>query len=116
MRRCWDRPNVQCVAGVLLGFAAAVALPVVLFGRVVATLLEEPRWNQLYYLTGWTPWVLLAGGVLFMLPVVVSKPLSPESRLYPRSRAAYAGWGTVLYVLGFLLAWQVWRIQNVGLH
>ena len=99
----------------LLGFGAAVALPIVLFGGVVAKLLEEPRWNELYYLSGWTPWVLLAGGVLFMLPVVVSKPLSPESRLYPRGRTAYAGWGTVLYVLGFLLAWQVWRIQNVGL-
>ncbi len=104
------------MAGVLLGFAAAVALPVVLFGRVVSTLLEKPEWGQLHYLTGWTPWVLLAGGVLFMLPVVASKPLSPEHRLYPRARNAYIGWSTVLYVLGFLLAWQVWRIQNVGLQ
>ena len=100
------------MAGVLLGFAAAVALPVVLFGRVVATLLEEPRWNQLYYLTGWTPWVLLAGGVLFMLPVVVSKPLSPESRLYPRSRNAYMGWGVSCYLLGLAIAVQVAAIAE----
>jgi hypothetical protein len=100
---------------VLLGFAAAAALPVVLFGGVVATLLEEPHWDKLYYLTGWVPWMLLAGGILFMVPVVISKGLRPDSRFYPRARAAYAGWGTVLYTLGFVLAWQVARIQNVGL-
>ena len=93
----------------------AAGLPVVLFSGSVSDLLAEPRWNQFVYLTGWTPWVLLASGLLFMVPVVVSKGLSPESRFFPRARAAYAGWGVTLYLLGFLLAWQVARIQNVGI-
>ncbi len=103
------------MAGVLLGFAAAAALPVVLFEDVVADLAAKPQWNQLYYLTGWTPWVLLAAGLLFMVPVVVSEGLSPDSRFFPRARRAYAGWGVTLYLLGFLLAWQVARIQSTGI-
>ena len=103
------------MAGVLLGFAVAAGLPVVLFRGVVSDLAAEPHWSQLYYLTGWTPWVLLATGLLFMVPVVVSKGMDPESRYFPRARTAYAGWGVTLYLLGFLLAWQVARIQNVGM-
>ena len=99
----------------LLGFAVAAGLPVVLFRQVVTDLAAQPHWNQLYYLTGWTPWVLLGAGLLFMIPVVVSKGMDPESRFFPRARAAYAGWGVTLYLLGFLLAWQVMRIQNVGM-
>ena len=90
-------------------------LPVLLFGRVVTDLLERPYWSELYYLAGWTPWVLLASGLLFLVPVVVSKGMSPESRFFPRARAAYAGWGVTLYLLGFMLAWQVMRIQNTGI-
>ena len=96
------------------GFAAMLACPVVLFHDVVAVLAEQPQWSELQYLTGWTPWVLLAGGLLFLLPVAWSAGMNPESRLFPRARAAYAGWGVTLYLLGFLLAWQVARIQGVG--
>jgi uncharacterized membrane protein len=104
------------VAGVLLGFAAAAALPFVLFGGVLAAVLKDPRWSDLGYLSGLTPWVLLGAGMLFMVPVVATKGVSPESRFYPRARGAYIGWGTVLYVLGFLLAWQVWRIYETGMQ
>jgi hypothetical protein len=40
--------------------------------------------------------------------------MNPESRWFPRARAAYAGWGVTLYLLGFVLAWQVARIQGAA--
>ena len=98
-----------------VGFALAAVLPVVLFHRVVEVLAREPHF-ELNYLTGWTPWALLLAGLLFLLPVAWSAGMSPQSRWFPRARRAYAGWGITLYVLGFLLAWQVARIQAVGLH
>ena len=99
-----------------LGFAAALTLPWILFRDVVSLLLEEPQWGQLYYLSGWLPWALLVGGLAFMLPVAWSAGMSNESRWYPRARTAYAGWGITLYLLGFLLAWQVMRVQHTGLY
>jgi len=100
------------VVGVV-GFAGATLVPFVLFRNAVATLAEQPRW-ELHYLTGWTPWALLAAGLLFLLPVAWSSGMNPESRWFPRARRAYAGWGSSLYILGFCLAWQVERIQSVG--
>ena len=97
-----------------LGFAAAAAAPYLLFHHVVEVLAEQPR-MELHYLTGWVPWGLLAAGLLFLLPVAWSSGMDPESRWFPRARAAYAGWGITLYLLGFLLAWQVMWIQAVGL-
>jgi hypothetical protein len=96
-----------------LGFAVALAMPVVLFHRVVSILAEDPKLD-LQYLTGWTPWVLLAAGLVFLLPVAWSSGMNPESRWFPRARAAYAGWGVSLYLLGFLLAWQVANIQGAA--
>ncbi len=94
-----------------LGFVLAVLLPVVLFGRVVAILAEQPRMD-VQYLSGWIPWFLLAAGLLFLLPVAWSAGMDPESRYFPRARSAYAGWGVTLYLLGLLLAWQVWAVQD----
>jgi hypothetical protein len=94
-----------------LGFVLAALLPVVLFGRVVALLAEQPRLD-VQYLSGWIPWVLLAGGLLFLAPVAWSAGMDPESRFFPRGRTAYAGWGVTLYLLGLLLAWQVWAVQD----
>ena len=99
-----------------IGFAGALALPVVLFHRVVAILMEaQPAW-EVHYLSGWAPWALLAAGLLFLLPVAWSAGLNPDSRWFPRSRGAYLGWGVSLYLLGFLLAWQVAAVQSAGLH
>ena len=94
-----------------LGFTTAAVAPVVLFYEVVETLAEQPKLD-VQYLSGWLPWALLAGGLLFLLPVAWSAGMDPESRWFPRARAAYAGWGITLYLLGFLLAWQVARIQD----
>ena len=93
------------------GFLVAAVAPVALFYDVVAVLAEQPK-LELQYLSGWTPWVLLGGGLAFLLPVAWSAGMNPESRWFPRARAAYAGWGVTLYLLGFLLAWQVEKIQG----
>ncbi len=97
------------------GFVLAAVLPVVLFGRVVAVLAEQPR-LELQYVTGWLPWVLLAAGLAFLLPVAWSAGLHPDSRFFPRARAAYAGWGVTLYLLGLALAWQVAAVQDAALR
>jgi hypothetical protein len=112
-----DRARKQSRWVGAIGFAGALGLPVVLFHDVVAVLAraEEPSWD-VHYLSGWTPWALLAAGLLFLLPVAWSAGMSPDSRWFPRARTAYAGWGVSLYVLGFLLAWQVAEVQSAGLH
>ena len=97
-----------------LGFLLAAALPVLLFRRVVALLAEQPTLT-VHYLSGWVPWFLLAVGLLFLLPVAWSSGMDPESRFFPRARTAYAGWGVTLYLLGLLLAWQVWAVQDGAL-
>jgi hypothetical protein len=89
-----------------LGFALALGLPVVLFHRVVgAVSLRNPLDPR--YLVGWAPWALIAVGLLFFVPVVISAGRDPSWRLYPRARNAYAAWGITLYLLGFALATQV---------
>ena len=67
----------------------------------------EFRFDFGYLVTGWTAYGLIALGLLFFLPVVLSIGRRPDSRFYPRSRAAYAGWGASLYTLGIMLATQV---------
>lgn len=96
------------------GFAGAAIAPVGLFYDVVAILAEQPKLD-LQYVSGWAPWLLLAGGLAFLLPVAWSAGMNPESRWFPRARGAYAGWGITLYLLGFLLAWQVEKIQGAVL-
>ena len=73
----------------------------------MAVIAEEFRLDLEYLVTGWSAYALIALGLLFFLPVVISIGRRPDSRLYPRSRAAYAGWGASLYTLGILLAAQV---------
>ena len=97
------------------GFLLAIGAPVALFRHVVEVLAQAQPSTDLQYLSGWLPWALLAVGLAFLLPVAWSAGMDPESRWFPRARAAYAGWGVTLYLLGFLLAWQVMRIQSVGL-
>ena len=95
------------------GFAVAMAVPVLLFKDVVWILAEQPK-ATVTYMSGWLPWILLSGGLMFLLPVAWSAGMDPESRWFPRARAAYAGWGLSLYILGFFLAWQVMRIQGAA--
>ena len=73
----------------------------------MAMIAEDFRFELDYLVTGWTAYALIGLGLLFFLPVVVSIGRKPDSRLYPRSRGAYAGWGVSLYTLGIMLAAQV---------
>jgi len=98
----------------LAGFLVAAALPVVLWWRSIEAIASDFRFEAEYLLTGWTGYALIVLGLLFFVPVLVSIGRSPESRLYPRSRNAYLGWGVSLYLLGIILASQVAAVT--GLH
>ena len=89
------------------GFLLAAAMPVVLWHRAMAIIAADFRFDLDYLVTGWTAYVLIALGLLFFVPVVISIGRRPDSRLYPRSRGAYVGWGVSLYLLGIMLATQV---------
>ncbi len=65
-----------------------------------------------YLVTGWIAYALIGLGLLFFVPVVLSIGRRPDSRFYPRSRGAYAGWGVSLYLLGVMLATQVAAIAE----
>jgi len=89
------------------GFLLAAAMPVVLWHRAMAIIAADFRLEFDYLVTGWTAYALIALGLLFFLPVVISIGRRPDSRLYPRSRGAYVAWGVSLYTLGIMLASQV---------
>lgn len=95
-----------------LGFIFAAALPPVLWHRAIEAVASDFRF-ELDYLSGWTGYALIALGLLFFVPVVLSIGRLPESRLYPRSRNAYSAWGVCLYILGFAIASQVAAITNL---
>ncbi|HVE67404.1 MAG TPA: hypothetical protein VNB64_02360 [Solirubrobacteraceae bacterium] len=89
------------------GFVLALALPVALFHSLVSSIASEFRLDFTYLVAEWFPWVLIAAGLAFAAPVVWSAGRDPHSRWYPRSRNAYAGWASVLYILGMALGVQV---------
>jgi hypothetical protein len=91
----------------LAGFAFAAALPVVLWHRAIGVVASDFRLEVDYLLTGWLGYGLIAGGLLLLLPVALSSGRRPGTRLYPRLRNAYMGWGMSLYILGFAVAAQV---------
>ena len=104
------RRNAQLVG--LAGFALALALPVILWHRAFRLIAGDFRLEVNYLVSGWTGYTLIAAGLAFLLPVLLSIGRNPESRLYPRSREAYAGWGVTLYLLGLVLAAQVAQITD----
>jgi hypothetical protein len=95
-----------------IGLLGAAALPVALWHRAISVVASDFHVELGYLVTGWTAWVLIGLGLALMLPVVVSIGRNPESRLYPRARNAYAGWGISLYLLGLMLASQVAQISR----
>ena len=96
----------------LAGLVGAAAIPVILFhdllGKVASTF--EPNLNWL--LTGASGFALMAAGWMAVAPVVLSIGRTPDSRLYPRSRGALAGWGVSLYLLGSMLLLQIGAIAG----
>jgi hypothetical protein len=108
-------PNPVQVRLVGIGcFAAAVALPVVLWHRAIELVAAEFRFELGYLVTGWTGWALIGLGLLFLVPVVATIGRSPGGRFYPRSRNAYLGWGVSLYLMGVALASQVAAVTQVA--
>jgi hypothetical protein len=101
------------VAG-LAGFAAAAAVPVVLWHRAIELVAAEFRFELGYLVTGWTGWALIGLGLLFLVPVVATIGRKPGGRFYPRSRNAYLAWGVSLYVMGAALASQVAAVATVA--
>jgi hypothetical protein len=97
----------------LAGFAAAALLPWLLFSRVIGDVASQFRWDLRYLVSEWSPWLLIAAGIAFLVPVAFSIGRDPESRFYPRARAAYFGWGITLYVLGVALASQVATLDRL---
>ncbi|HEY8581436.1 MAG TPA: hypothetical protein VIL49_00755 [Capillimicrobium sp.] len=94
-----------------LGLLLAVALPAWMWHGVIADIYRAFQLD-VQHLLGWAPWLLLAGGIAFLVPVAWSVGRDPEGRWYPRARNAYAGWGVTLYLLGLGLAAQVARIHD----
>ena len=97
----------------IAGLASAITLPVLLWHGVVAGIASQFRLDLHYLLTEWSPWLLIVAGLGFGIPVAWSAGRDPESRWYPRSRNAYAGWGVTLYLLGVVLAAQVAQIYHL---
>jgi hypothetical protein len=94
-----------------LGFGVAAICPWILWHRAIATVAADFRLEP-HYLTGWVPFLLIALGIAFMVPVAWSAGRDPESRWYPSARNAYLGWGVTLYLLGCALATQVDQITQ----
>lgn len=105
-----SRRHAQLVGAA--GFVAAALLPFALWHRAISIVASDFRLELEYLVTGWTAYGLIALGLLFLVPVVVSIGRTPESRLYPRSRNAYIAWGLTLYILGIMLATQVAQIAR----
>jgi hypothetical protein len=109
-----DRRTARIVG--VVGFIAAAALPPILWHRAIAAVAMDFRMD-IPYLTGWVAYALIAIGLLFFVPVVISIGRRPDSRLYPHGRNAYIGWGVSCYILGVALATQVAQIAaGPGAH
>ncbi len=99
--------------GAALTTLATLALaPVVLWHRVLGDVLTSFRWSLTYALAELGPWLLLAAGIGFLLPVAISAGLHPESPLYPRARRVYFIWGVVLYLLGAVLVVELYDLWD----
>ncbi|HEX8054217.1 MAG TPA: hypothetical protein VF517_14595 [Thermoleophilaceae bacterium] len=102
-----------------LGAAASVALvaaaPYVIFRSTFEDAATDFRWELVYLISGWGPFVLMGIGVLWFVPVVLSMHRTGYSRLYlrPVTRHACEAWGLVTYTLGFMLAIQTSQIAGL---
>ncbi|HWE08573.1 MAG TPA: hypothetical protein VG325_04430 [Solirubrobacteraceae bacterium] len=96
--------------GALGALLLLTAIPLALWHRVLHDVLVSFHWSLSYAAAELGPWLLLLAGILFLIPVAVSSGLDPESRLYPRGRRAYFIWGVVLYMLGAILAIELFEV------
>jgi len=85
-----------------------------LWHRIITEIASGFRLDFSYLVSEWSPWALIATGILFFVPVVLSAGRDPDSRFYPRARGAYLGWGVTCYLLGLALASQVAQIMRIS--
>lgn len=93
-----------------VGVLVAAALPVVLWHDVVADIAAVSRFDSTL-VAGWAPWVLMALGLLCVVPVVLEHLRNRDRRFHRPGSGAWVGWGVTLYLLGFGLATQVAQIH-----
>jgi hypothetical protein len=91
----------------LIALVAAGAGPALLYRDLLGKVVGSFTLDAGYMMFGVSGFALIALGLLASLPVVLSIGRNPDSRLYPRSRGALAGWGVSLYLLGMLLVIQI---------
>jgi hypothetical protein len=94
----------------VVGLVLAGAVPALVWHELLGQLLASFSLRVGYVVTGLSGFMLIALGLLVSLPVVLSIGLNPDSRLYPRSRGALAGWGISLYLMGLFLVAQIGAI------
>ena len=94
----------------LCGLIAAGVLPAVLYNDLLGQVVGNFTLDAGYIAFGASGFALMLLGLLASLPVVLSIGRNPDSRLYPRSRGALAGWGISLYLLGAMLVVQIGAI------
>jgi hypothetical protein len=94
------------------GFTVALALPILLWHRVIAAIASEFHLDARYLVAGWAPWALMALGLACLLIAGVLDWRQRDRRFYGPTGAAWAGWGVSLYILGFALATQVAQIAD----
>lgn len=102
------RARAQAAAWLL----ALIAVPIALWHSVLNDVLGSFHWSVNYFFAELSPWLVLLAAIAFLIPVAVSAGLSPNSRLYPRARRAYIAWGSVLYILGCVLAVQLTAVWS----
>jgi hypothetical protein len=94
----------------LLALVAAGAVPAYLYRELLGQVVRSFTFDAGYIAFGASGFTLMGLGLLASLPVVLSIGRNPDSRLYPRSRGALAGWGVSLYLLGIVLVVQIGAI------
>jgi hypothetical protein len=105
-----DRRGERLLA--LAGLVVAAAVPVLLFRDLLVKVASTFEPDLDWLLTGASGFALIAAGIAAALPVALSIGRTPDSRLYPRSRGALAGWGVSLYLLGAMLLVQIGAIAE----
>lgn len=93
-----------------VGVLVAAALPVVLWHDVVADIAAVSQFDTML-VAGWAPWVLMALGLLCVVPIAMEHLRNRDRRFHRPGSGAWVGWGITLYLLGFGLASQVAQIQ-----
>ncbi len=105
-------PRRQALRIGAAGFTLALALPIVLWHRVIGVIFGGFRFDVTYVVTGCSPWLLMVLGLACFVPIARDALRDPDRRFYGSPSGAWFGWGTTLYLLGFLLASQVAQIAD----